>query len=119
MRPIAIVALQESDENVRFIMDSVLILKHPLSKTGLDLTKSKSQVVIIRSQYDTKMAKLLNRSDGAHCQLCTATFVQAHHIDLARDGFPINRFISMMLRYFLKKLVGNSLEHYPVTRDSI
>ena len=94
MRPIAIVALQESDENVSFIMDSVINTETSIiEETGLDLTRGKAQVEIIRSQFDTKMAKLLRGSGGAHCQLCTATFAQAYDIDLARDGFPINRFI--------------------------
>ena len=94
MRPITIVALHESDENVRFIMDSVINTETSIiEETGLDLTRGKAQVEIIRSQFDTKMAKLLSGSGGAHCQLCTATFAQAHDIDFARDGFPINRFI--------------------------
>ena len=94
MRPIAIVALQESDENVRFIMDSVINTETSIiEETGIDDTRGKAQVEIIRSQFDTKKSQLLSRSGGADCQLCTATFAQADDFDLARDGFPINRFI--------------------------
>ena len=64
-----------------------------IEETGLDLRNSKAHVEIIRSQFDTKMAKLLSGSGGAHCQLCTTTFAQAHDIDSVRDGFPINRFM--------------------------
>ena len=35
----------------------------------------------------------MSGSGGVHSELCTATFAQANDIDLARDGFPINRFI--------------------------
>ena len=56
MRPITIVALQESEENVRYIMDSVINTETSIiEETGLDLTRGKAQVEIIRSQFDTKM----------------------------------------------------------------
>ena len=62
---------------------------------GLELIRGiHASVDIIRSQIDGKMAKILSGAGGASCQFCTATFKQIHDVDIVKEGFPINRFIS-------------------------
>ena len=58
------------------------------------------------------MAKLLSGSGGAHCQICTTTFAQAHDIDFVRDGFPINRFIHDA-KLFLEEFDEGQLRSLP------
>ena len=40
------------------------------------------------------MSAILSGAGGASCQLCTAQFEELKDLDLIRDGYPINRFIS-------------------------
>ena len=56
-----------------------------IEETGLDLTRGKTQVEIIWTQFDTKMAKLLSESGGKHCQLCNR---EAH----ANNGLQTRSF---------------------------
>ena len=94
MRPISILALLENDENVLFLMDRIINSEtSDIEATGLELTLGNAKVEIVRTQFDSKMAKLLSGAGGAQCQLCTATFSQIHDKEFVREGFPINRFI--------------------------
>ena len=62
---------------------------------GLDLINGHHAAVeVLRSQIDGKMAQILSGAGGASCQFCTATFRQIHDVDIVKDGFPINRYIS-------------------------
>ena len=66
-----------------------------MEDNGLELMSGiHASVEVIRSQVDGKMAKILSGAGGASCQFCTATFKQIHEVDIVKDGFPINRFIS-------------------------
>ena len=69
MRPISILALQENDENVRFLMDRIINSEtSDIEATGLELTLGNAKVEIVRTQFDSKMAKLLSGAGGAQCQ---------------------------------------------------
>ncbi|KAI6661263.1 hypothetical protein LOD99_10084 [Oopsacas minuta] len=95
IRPVAILALQENEDNIRYLMDT-LINKESTEITvkGLELTSGFCEVEIQRSQLDGKMAKIISGVGGACCQFCTATFKQIHDPDIVKDGFPINRSIT-------------------------
>ena len=93
-RPVTILALPENEVNVKFLFDSLINTESSLiEESGLLLQHGCAKVTIIRSHFDTKMAKILSGAGGASCQMCTATFTQIHDIDIVKDGFPINRKI--------------------------
>ncbi|KAI6660554.1 hypothetical protein LOD99_14138 [Oopsacas minuta] len=95
LRLVAILALQENEDNIRYLMDT-LINKESTEITvkGLELTSGFCEVEIQRSQLDGKMAKIISGAGGACYQFCTATFKQIHDPDIVKDGFPINRSIT-------------------------
>ena len=64
-----------------------------IEESGLSLRNGHAEVKIIRSHFDTKMAKILSGAGGASCQLCTASFAQIHDISFVNTGYPINRTI--------------------------
>ena len=64
-----------------------------IEECGLILHNDHAEVKIIRSQFDTKMSKILSGAGGASCQLCTASFAQIHDISFVNTGYPINRTI--------------------------
>ena len=64
-----------------------------IEQSGISLHNRNAEVTIIRSHFDTKMAKILSGAGGASCQLCTATFAEIHDIGFVKYGFPINRKI--------------------------
>ena len=87
MRPISILALQENDENVQFHMDCIINCEtSDIEATGLELPLGNAKVEIVRTQFDSKMAKLLSGAGGAQCQLCTARFSQIHDKEFVREG---------------------------------
>ena len=96
IRPVTILALPENQENVSFLMKtSINTETTDMEVNGLELIRGiHASVDIIRSQIDGKMAKILSGAGGASCQFCTATFKQIHDVDIVKEGFPINRFIS-------------------------
>ena len=64
-----------------------------LKVNGIETSYGKLFCKFTRSQFDTKMSKLLSGTGGAWCQLCTADFQQCHDVDFVREGYPINRKI--------------------------
>ena len=96
IRPVTILALPENQENVSFLMKAMINTETAdMEDNGLELMSGiHDSVEVIRSQVDGKMAKILSGAGGASCQFCTATFKQIHEVDIVKDGFPINRFIS-------------------------
>ncbi|KAI6648319.1 hypothetical protein LOD99_12128 [Oopsacas minuta] len=93
-RPVALLALPENEESVKFLMDSLINNEtSTIEESGLCLHNGNAEVKIIRSHFDTKMAKILSGAGGANCQMCTATFQQIHDISIVQNGFPINRTI--------------------------
>ena len=70
-------------KNVKFFMDSLINQEtSTIEESGLSLRNGHAEVNIIRSHFDTKMAKILGGAGGASCQLCTASFAQIHDIDI-------------------------------------
>ncbi|KAI6650503.1 hypothetical protein LOD99_7554 [Oopsacas minuta] len=95
IRPVAILALQENEDNIRYLMDTLINKESTeITEKGLELTSGFCEVEIQRSQLDGKMAKIISGAGGACCQFCTATFKQIHDPDIVKDGFPINRSIT-------------------------
>ena len=95
IRPVAILALQENEDNIRYLMDRLINRESTqIVEDGLELTSGICQVEIQRSQLDGKMAKILSGAGGACCQFCTATFKQIHDLDMVKDGFTTNRSIT-------------------------
>ncbi|KAI6658404.1 hypothetical protein LOD99_15206 [Oopsacas minuta] len=100
-RPVALLALPENEESVKFLMDSLINNEtSTIEESGLCLHNGNAEVKIIRSHFDTKMAKILSGAGGANCQMCTATFQQIHDISIVQNGFPINRTIRDALDVF-------------------
>ncbi|KAI6653036.1 hypothetical protein LOD99_3872 [Oopsacas minuta] len=94
-RPVVLLTLPEIEESVKFLMDSVIYNEtSTIEESGLCLHNGNAEVKIIRSHFDTKMAKVLSGAGGANCQMRTATFQQIHDISIVQNGFPINRTIS-------------------------
>ncbi|KAI6651416.1 hypothetical protein LOD99_5223 [Oopsacas minuta] len=95
IRPVAILALQENEDNIRYLIDTLINKESTeITEKGLELTNVFCEVEIQRSQLDGKMAKIISGAGGACCQFCTATFKQIHDRDIVKDGFPINRSIT-------------------------
>ncbi|KAI6653932.1 hypothetical protein LOD99_3108 [Oopsacas minuta] len=95
IRPVVILALQENEDNIRYLMDTLINKESTeITEKGLELTSGFCEVEIQRSQLDGKMAKIISGAGGACCQFCTATFKQIHDPDIVKDGFPINRSIT-------------------------
>ena len=95
IRPIALIAMKESEANVRFLMESYINPETKIiEQEGIDLPQGFVNVKMYRSMFDGKMSGILTGAGGAKCQLCTATFEELHDIELVRSGFPINRTIS-------------------------
>ena len=95
IRPVALIAMKENEENVRFLMETFINPETKLiEEDGIDLPQGLVKVKVYRSMFDGKMSGILTGAGGAKCQLCTATFTALHDIDLVRSGFPINRTIS-------------------------
>ena len=95
IRPVAILALKENEDNIRYLMDTLINKESTqITENGLELTSGFCEVEIQRSQLDGKMAKILSGAGGACCQFCTATFKQIHDPEIVKYGFPINRSIT-------------------------
>ncbi|KAI6657124.1 hypothetical protein LOD99_15920 [Oopsacas minuta] len=92
-RPVALLALPENEESVKFSMDSLINNETSIEESGLSLHNGNGEVKIIRAHFDTKMAKILSGAGGANCQMCTATFQLIHDISIVNNGFPMNRTI--------------------------
>ncbi|KAI6647153.1 hypothetical protein LOD99_8806 [Oopsacas minuta] len=93
-RPVALLALPENEESVKFLMDSFINNEtSTIEESGLCLHNGNAEGKIIRSYFNTKMAKILIGASGANCQMGTATFQQIHDISIVQNGFLINRTI--------------------------
>ena len=57
-------------------------------------------MTISQDFFDTKMAAILDGAGCASCHLCTCSKDQLKNIDLIKQGFPINRSISLALKIF-------------------
>ena len=101
MRPVSLLALSESEENVEFLMDTTI---NPetiiLQTTGIQLTAGKFDVNITRCLFDAKMAAILDGAGSASCHLCTCSRDQLKDIELIThqctmdfaNSFPIKSF---------------------------
>ena len=88
-------------------MESTYILD-----TGLHILNGmNARVELIRSEVEGKMTHILSSAGCACCQICTATFKHIHNLDIVRDGFLINRYISD-LKNFLEDV--NEEEFLPM-----
>ena len=95
IRPVAILALQENEDNIRYLLDTLINKESTqITENGLELTNGFCEVEIQRSQLDGKMAKILSGAGGACCQFCTATFKYIHDPEMVKYGFPTNRSIT-------------------------
>lgn len=95
VRPIALLAMEETRENVFFLMENdINNASDVLSTSGFELSQGHVNVVIKRCMFDGKMSKVLSGAGGANCQLCTTSFGQLKDLHLIRDGYPINRTIT-------------------------
>ena len=100
-RPVALLAIPENEDNVKFLMDSLINQETlAIEESGLSLHNGHAEVKIIRSHFDTKMAKILSGAGGASCQLCTASFAQRHDNSFVKTGNPMNRTIHDALALF-------------------
>ena len=94
IRPIALLALGESSENVEYLMASTINTQTKLLElSGVQLPAGKVSIDITRCLFDTKMAAILDGAGRTSCHLCTATKEQLNDIGLIQQGFPVNRFI--------------------------
>ena len=93
MRPISLICQKENEENVKFILDTIINPEVTLiEKEGIILPNGQIIVEIKRTMFDGKMSAIL--SGAASCQLCTTQFNQLKDLDFIRAGYPINRSIS-------------------------
>ena len=100
-RPVALLALGESEENVKLLMKSTVNPQtRSLKFNGIQLPAGKIIVDITRCLFDTEMAAILDGAGGASCHLCTITRDQLKDIDLIKQGFPINRSIEKAFQIF-------------------
>ncbi|KAI6661186.1 Dna-mediated transposase [Oopsacas minuta] len=61
IRPVAILALQENEDNIRYLMDTLINKESTeITEKGLELTSGFCEVEIQRSQLDGKMAKIIS-----------------------------------------------------------
>ena len=101
IRPVALLAAKENEENVRHLMETYINpFMSELQENGIPLPAGIIRVKIIRSMFDCKMAGILSGAGGAHCQLCTANIKELHDVELIGEGFPINRSISAARELF-------------------
>ena len=101
VRPVALLAQKENEENVRYIMESRINQEvAEIEQDGFSISGGQVKIKICRSMLDGKMSQLLSGAGGAHCQLCTATFEELKDLELIRSGYPINRNISSALDIF-------------------
>ena len=101
MRPVALLALCESEENVKFLMDTTINTETQiLQSTGVQLKEGKVNVNITRCLFDTKMAAILDGAGGKACHLCTCTRNQMKDIELIKQGIPINSSIDSAIEIF-------------------
>ena len=125
IRPVALIAMKECEDNVKFLIDSYINLQTSIIENqGLELPQGFVQVKVIRSMFDGKMFGILTGAGGANCQLCTAYFKELHDIELIRCGYPINRSISAAKEIFSsidkeEFLALPSLERFGLTHEPI
>ena len=101
VRPVALIAMKENEENVKYLMESHINPETKIIENeGINLPQGLVKVHVIRSMFDGKMSGILTGAGGAKCQLCTATFDQISDLELIRTGFPINRTISAAKEIF-------------------
>ena len=95
VRPISLICKKENEENVKFILDTIINPEvSVIEQEGISLPNGQIIAQIKRTMFDGKMSAILSGAGGASCQLCTAQFEELKDLDLIRDGYPINRFIS-------------------------
>ena len=101
IRPIALVAMKENEENVRFLMNSYINRETTeIEDKELELEQGLVKVKVIRTMFDGKMSGILTGAGGAKCQLCTASHKELHDVELIRSGYPINRTITAAKEIF-------------------
>ena len=71
-----------------------------MEENGMLLSQGLVRINLLRTMFDGKMAGIPSGAGGAHCQLCTATFKQLHDVELIREGFPINRSVTLAKELF-------------------
>ena len=130
MRPVALLALGESEENVKFLMDGTINSESKLLRSiGVKLTTGVINIDITRCLFDTKMAAILDGAGGASCHLCTSTREQIKDVELVKHGYPINRFIQTAIQIFTEVDVDEflslpskyrfGLTHEPTSEENI
>ena len=77
VRPVALLSLKENEENVKFIMETIINPEvTEIERDGFSITGGQVKVKILRTMLDGKMSQILSGAGGANCQLYTATYVQ-------------------------------------------
>ena len=75
VRPISLICQKENEENVKFILDTIINPEVTLiEKEGIILPNGQVIVEIKRTMFDGKMSAILSGASGASCQLCTTQF---------------------------------------------
>ena len=95
-RPIALLALGESEDNVKLLMKSTVNPQtRSLKFNGMERLLWTSQGVCL-----TQKCQLFLMDQAASCHLCTSTRDQLKDIDIIKKGFPINRSIESAFQIF-------------------
>ena len=101
MRPVALLALGESEENVNFLMDTTINSETKLLHSSrVELPTGVVNIDITRCFFDTKMVAILDGAGRTACHLCTATREQIKDVLFVKHGFSINRFIDSAIQIF-------------------
>ena len=77
IRPVALIAMKESEENVKYLMDTNINPETTMiEEDSINLLQGQVRVKVIRSMFDGKMSGISTGATGAKCQLCTDCFIQ-------------------------------------------
>ena len=95
VRPVVLLAQEECNESVKFIMTNFINPEaSAIEQEGIQFPEGVVHVKINRSMLDGKMSGILSGAGGAPCQLCTANKKELKDLELVGAGFPINRHIA-------------------------
>ena len=130
MRPVALLALGESEENFKFLMDTTINSRTKLlNSTGVELPTGVVNIDITQCLFVTKMAAILDGLGGEACHLCIATREQIKDVQFVKHGFPINRFIDSAIQIFTEVDIDEfltlptkdrfGLAHEPTSEENI
>ena len=111
--------MQDNENNVRFLMENIIVETEHIQEHGLQLPQGKCNVKIERAMFDIKMTSILDDVGGAACHLCTATREQLTDRYIIQQGFPINRAIQQARDIFLEVDEDEFLSRPPSTRFNI